>query len=76
MAFANGAELLGWLKLDKDGDYVILARVPNQYVTARMGQLTDNEWYWGHYFTMSDLGFSQAFEDLMRRAGKNLNPDK
>lgn len=61
--FANGANLLLYRKDENREDYVILAQRDNMFVTARMGALTDKEWYWGHYTTDLD----KAHKDFKTR---------
>lgn len=69
MFTANGAKLLDSHELGQGKDYIILVKWRDEYVTARMHTLTDNEWYWGHYFGNDR---KQAEDDFAARVGESV----
>jgi hypothetical protein len=69
--FAKGAELLMSGKDNEWEDYVVLLKWRNDYVVARMKNLSDKEWYWGHYYYKFNDGWNRAFARFMQMSGKS-----
>jgi hypothetical protein len=73
VAAALSNHVIGHLAEDQGGgdivevDYTILVFQPKtrEFITARVLNLDDKEWYWGHYFRSRE----QAVTDFLDRAG-------